>query len=264
MSLLELDHVTRKYQRGGWFGKSETVTALSDVSLSLQQGESLGLIGRSGAGKSTLGRLVLGLEHPDKGAVRYLGKDLRSFNKKDWQDFRRGVQVVFQNALGSVNPRWQVLDIIAEPIRNNIHTTKEQVRTMVYELLELVGLHPRDADKYPHQFSGGQLQRICIARALALKPQLIVLDEAVSSLDMLVQAQILQLLRLLQEETRVSYLFVSHDIRIVSGFCSAVAVMHQGHLTSMIHDLSQAEQSQDPTLRLLADSILPAWPQLAN
>ena len=130
--------------------------------------------------------------------------------------------------------------------------------------MDMVGLNPSDMDKYPHQFSGGQLQRICIARALSVQPRLIVLDEAVSSLDMLIQAQILKLLRNLQQETRVSYLFISHDIRIVAGFCDKVAIMDRGRISSKVKDLSLAKKSNDPVLKQLANSILPAWPRLAN
>lgn len=260
MNLLELDSVTKAYHRGGWFGRGERIEAISGVSLVVPEGGSIGLIGRSGAGKSTLGRMILGLERPDSGAVRYRGQDLQTFSKHDWRQFRHEVQVVFQNALGSVNPRWPVSDIIAEPLRNFELLTEAGLRKRIEELLETVGLEATDADKYPHQFSGGQLQRICIARALSLQPRLIILDEAVSSLDMIIQAQILKLLRDLRASTGVSYLFVSHDIRIVAGFCDTVAVLHQGRITSTVSDLSQAKDSDDPILRQLAAAVLPALP----
>lgn len=264
MNLLEIEKVTRKYYRGGWFSRREEVKALTDISLTVKEGGSVGVIGRSGAGKSTLGRLILGLERPNEGAIRYRGKDLCQFSRQDWRQFRREVQVVFQNSLGSVNPRWQVRDIIAEPIRNSSQWSKNEVFPRVLSLMDMVGLDPLDVDKYPHQFSGGQLQRICIARALSVHPRLIVLDEAVSSLDMLIQAQILKLLRNLQQETGVSYLFISHDIRIVAGFCDEVAIMDRGRISTKVKDLSLAEKSTDPVLRQLANSILPAWPRLAN
>lgn len=261
MNLLELDKVAKIYHRGGWFGRGASVEAVMDVSLAVPEGGSVGLIGRSGAGKSTLGRMILGLERPDRGTIRYRGQELQHFTKQDWKLFRREVQVVFQNALGSVNPRWPVKDIIAEPVRNFTRLAGAGLRARVEELLRLVGLSQTDADKYAHQFSGGQLQRICIARALALQPRMIVLDEAVSSLDMLIQAQILKLLRDLRDETGVSYLFVSHDIRIVAGFCDVVAIMHQGRITSQVTDLSRAGGADDPVLRQLAASVLPAWPK---
>ncbi|BHH85569.1 ABC transporter ATP-binding protein [Desulforhopalus sp. 52FAK] len=264
MNLLEVEKVTRRYYRGGWFSRREEVKALTGISLAVKEGGSVGVIGRSGAGKSTLGRLILGLERPNEGIIRYRGKDLRQFSRQEWREFRGEVQVVFQNALGSVNPRWQVLDIIAEPIRNSKRWPKKDVVPRVLSLMDMVGLDPLDMDKYPHQFSGGQLQRICIARALSVQPRLIVLDEAVSSLDMLIQAQILKLLRDLQQETGVSYLFISHDIRIVAGFCDEVAIMDRGRISSKVNDLSLAEKSSDPVLRQLANSILPAWPRLAN
>lgn len=261
MNLLELDNVTKLYHRGGWFGKGFTVKAVSQASLVVPEGGSVGLIGRSGAGKSTLGRIILGLDRPDSGTVYFQGKDLQTFSGMEWKQFRRQVQVVFQNALGSVNPRWSVMEIIAEPLRNLKENTRLDLQPKVESLLKMVGLDPKDARKYPHQFSGGQLQRICIARALAPQPRLIVLDEAVSSLDMLVQAQILRLLLDLRKNTGVSFLFVSHDIRIVASFCDEVVVMHQGRITSKVNDLSKAMTSDDPILKQLAASILPAWPQ---
>lgn len=261
MSLLELDGVGKSYYRGGWFGKGERIPAVAEVSLTIPEGGSIGLIGRSGAGKSTLGRVILGLEQPDSGTVRYRGKSMQGFDRDDWRQFRREVQVVFQNALGSVNPRWPVKDILAEPQRNFDNLTDSQLRQKIDFLLAMVGLEPGDAGKYPHQFSGGQLQRICIARALALEPRLVILDEAVSSLDMLIQAQALRLLRRLQQQTGVAYLFVSHDIRIVAGFCDQVAVMHQGRISSTVSDLAQAKEAEDPVLRQLANAVLPAWPE---
>ena len=256
-----MENITKIYHRGGWFDKGSRVDALLDINIAVPEGRSIGVIGRSGAGKSTLGRIILGLEKPDKGRVRYRGKDIQGFTGEDWKQFRQEVQVVFQNSLGSVNPRWQVSEIIAEPLLNFKRMSPSNLRGKVVKLLETVGLTPDDADKYPHQFSGGQLQRVCIARSLILEPRLIILDEAVSSLDMLIQAQILKFLRKLQNRTGVSYLFVSHDIRIVTGFCDMVAVLHQGRITSQVASLAQAERADDPILRQLAQSVLPAWPK---
>lgn len=264
MNLLELDGIRKVYHRGGWFGRGARIDALIDVTLAVPEGRSIGVIGRSGAGKSTLGRIILGLEKPDRGTVRYRGRDMKSFTREEWKMFRHEVQVVFQNSLGSVNPRWQVSDIVAEPLLNFEQISPSRLRKRVENLLEMVGLTHDDADKYPHQFSGGQLQRVCMARALALEPRLIILDEAVSSLDMLVQAQILKFLRELQRETGVSYLFVSHDIRIVTGFCDMVAVINHGRITSQVTSLLQAENSDDPILRQLAESVLPAWPKFGT
>ena len=259
--LLELENIYKSYQRGGWFGRGDKVAAVKGVSLTVPEGGRVGLIGRSGAGKSSLCRLLLGLEKADSGIMRYRGTDTRSFDKTDWRRFRGEVQVVFQNALGSVNPRWRAQDILLEPVLNFHRLSDRQQQQKTAELLHLVGLDATDADKYPRQFSGGQLQRICIARALALQPKLVILDEAVSSLDMVIQAEILTLLKRLQVETGVSYLFVSHDIRIVAGFCDSVAVMHQGAVTSQVTDLTEAALSTDPVLSALAQAILPAWPK---
>ncbi|WP_028579637.1 ABC transporter ATP-binding protein [Desulfogranum japonicum] len=264
MKLLELTNVNKTYHRGGWFVQRDNVEALSDVSLTVEEQCSVGVIGRSGAGKSTLGRLILGLERPNGGNIRYRDKDMMDFSRSDWRRFRREVQVVFQNAQGSVNPRWQVFDIIAEPIRNNQRLSTGELEKKIDQLLQMVGLDPQDKRKYAHQFSGGQLQRVCIARALSIEPKLIVLDEAVSSLDMLIQAQILALLRELQRQTHVSYLFISHDIRIVAGFCDKVVVLDGGRVSSHLQDISCAEDSENPVVRELAHAILPAWPQAAG
>lgn len=261
MTLLELENISKSYQRGGWFGRGDKVEAVKGVSLTLPVGGRVGLIGRSGAGKSSLCRLLLGLEKPDSGVMRYRGTDTRTFSKMDWRRFHGEVQVVFQNALGSVNPRWQTRDILLEPLLNYQRLSDRQQHQKTAELLHLVGLDATDADKYPRQFSGGQLQRICIARALALRPKLVVLDEAVSSLDMVIQAEILALLKRLQVAIGVSYLFVSHDIRIVAGFCDSVAVMHQGAVTSRVANLTEATRSTDPVLSALAQAVLPPWPK---
>jgi nickel transport system ATP-binding protein len=263
MSLLQLDQVTRRYRSGGWFGRKETTTVLAGVSLSLQEGKTLGVIGRSGAGKSTLGRLILGLERPDGGEIRFRGLNLATMPRPAWRRFRREVQVVFQNALGSVNPRWPVGHAVSEPLRNCPELTASDIASRVVSLLSRVGLDPQIRDQYPHQMSGGQLQRVCIARALATDPRLIVLDEAVSSLDMASQAQILQLLRKVQDDCGVAYLFISHDIRVVAGFCDMVAVMDRGRITSQLNDLSCAGKSSDPVLQQLLSAILPAWPKKA-
>lgn len=262
MNLLELDRVSKTYTRGGWFNRAEELLVLKGISFSVEAGSSVGIIGRSGAGKSTLGRLILGLERPSSGCIRYRDKDIATFSKQEWQGFRSQVQVVFQNALGSVDPRWAAGDIVAEPLRNSAdRLSKNEEKDRVASLMKMVGLDPDDMKKLPHQFSGGQLQRICIARALSVQPRLIVLDEAVSSLDMLIQAQILELLRDLQQKTGVSYFFVSHDIRIVSGFCDKIVVMDKGAITTEVETVDAAKTSPDPVLHQLTQAILPAWPR---
>lgn len=259
--IIECEQVVKRYRRGSFFQKGEDIVAVSKVSIKVEEGSIVGLIGPSGSGKSTLSRMVLGLEHPEEGHVHFRGKDMHGFGKEDWRSFRRDVQAVFQNALGSINPRFTAGEAIAEPILNFEHLGPGAQKERIEELLTMVGLQSDDMTKLPHQFSGGQLQRICIARALALRPSLIVLDEAVSSLDMITQARILDLLKGIQRETGISYLLITHDIRLVNGFCDKVAVMDEGRITAWFDEPAALSQSDDPTLRSLYDAVLPPLPK---
>jgi len=229
MSVITLDNVTKSYGRGGFFRRQERIPVLRGVSLSLAAGECLGLVGRSGSGKSTLGRIVLGLEGPDTGSISILGQDVTGVRTLP-PAMRRAVQVVFQDAIGSTNPRMTAGEIIAEPLRNFDKLSGSRLKERIAELLEQVGLSPDDAAKLPGRFSGGQLQRICIARALAPSPRVIVLDEAVSSLDMLIQARILDLLDSLRTRLGTAYLFVTHDLRLVRRFCDRAFILSDGTL----------------------------------
>ncbi len=260
MNLLELSGVTKTYRQGGVFGGKGRHLVLDRVSLGLRQGECLGLLGRSGSGKSTLGRIALGLEAPDAGEVRFLGRPVLARTLRGSGFARKDLQVVFQNSLGSVNPRLTAGDIVAEPLDNFERPAPAVRRTRVAELLEMVGLYPADAAKYPHQFSGGQLQRVCIARALAPRPKVVVLDEAVSSLDMLVQSKILDLLAELRRETGASYLFISHDVRVVLRLCDRVAVLHQGAMVESPAGVERIGDFTHPAFLALVDSLLPAAP----
>lgn len=259
MSVVELENITKTYGRGGFFRKQERFTVLDNVSLSLSAGECLGLVGRSGSGKSTLGRIMLGLESPDSGKVRILGRELNARRHMP-MDLRRSVQVVFQDAIGSSNPRMTAGEIIAEPLRNFDGLKGKKLRDRVCELMEQVGISPNDADKLPGRFSGGQLQRICIARALAPSPRVIVLDEAVSSLDMLIQARILDLLDSLRTEHNTAYLFVTHDLRLVRKFCDRAFFMCEGNL----HPFDPAKavsHAGSQALVELFNAILPPMPK---
>lgn len=261
MPILELDHITKSYARGGFFSRSQTVPVLRGVDLVINTGDCVGLIGRSGCGKSTLGRLLLGLEAPDQGEVRILERrtcDSRGRIRLDRKQ-RRAVQVVFQDAIGSVNPRFTAGRIISEPLRNFEHLGGQALKMRVNELLIQVGLDPQDADKYPARFSGGQLQRISIARALAARPQCIILDEAVSSLDMLVQTQILNLLDDLRRRRGVAYLFITHDLRLLRRFCDRALILDQGRLFPFDHRRLD-HQSGPQALQDLVAAMLPAFP----
>jgi len=260
MNLLHVENVRKSYRQGGLFGGGRAAEVLRGVDLELARGECLGLVGRSGCGKSTLGRIVLGLERPDAGRVRFKGRDLRDLARRDWRDFRRSVQVVFQNFTGAVNPRMTAGQIVAEPLRNFEKLAGAALAARVAELLEMVGLTPGDAAKRPAQFSGGQLQRVCIARAMAPRPELLVLDESVSSLDMVVQAQVMDLLSGLRRDQGLSCLFISHDLRVVAKLCTRVAVMRQGVVAQCVRCGPGLPAPTDEGYMELARAILPARP----
>ncbi|QDR79671.1 ATP-binding cassette domain-containing protein [Sporomusa termitida] len=258
--LLALQGVSKHFHGGGIFKQGRRVQANKEISLSLADGECLGLVGESGSGKSTLGRIILGIEKPESGAVFFQGVNLYGPDKAAVRAVRRDLQVVFQDCFSSVNPRLTAGESIAEPLRNFACPGFRDVLLAVGELLELVGLTPGDAAKYPHQFSGGQLQRVCIARAISLRPKLIVLDEAVSSLDVLVQAQILDLLSDLRAERGMSYVFISHDLAAVAHLSDRLAVMYAGEIVERLDNMENLNCLTHPVSRALLAAILPAQP----
>ena len=262
LSLLQVKQVSLSFNSKKLFiGKDQSQKVLNDISFAIEEGPCLGLIGTSGAGKSTLGKVILGIQRPQQGQVLFQGYDIYKADKATQHKIRRDLQVVFQDSYSAVNPRMTAERIISEPLENYRKLTKRELRRTVSELLERVGLSEKDLKKYPHQFSGGQLQRINIARAIALKPKLIVLDESVSSLDMVTQSLILELLSELKDDFGLSYLFITHDIKAAFSISDKIGVLEKGELIELYDSKEQFFSSKHPIVKRLRDSILAEHPR---
>jgi oligopeptide transport system ATP-binding protein len=231
------------------------VRAVDDVSFEIYPGKTLGLVGESGSGKSTTGYCVLELLKPTSGSVRFLGEELTTMKKEDLRRMRREMQIVFQDPYASLNPRMTVGDIVGEPLLVHKVGSRARRRKTVQELLEVVGFNPDFVNRYPHEFSGGQRQRIGIARALALNPRLIVCDEPVSALDVSIQAQILNLLKDLQAEFGLTYLFVAHDLAVVRTMSDDIAVMNKGKIVEAGPAEKVYTQPQDEYTKALLAAV---------
>ena len=259
MPLLEARNLVKTYSRDGAFGSAPPgfgVRAVDDLSLEIEAGETLGLVGESGSGKSTLGRLILRLIKPDSGSVRFDGRDVLAAGARELRALRRHMQIVFQDPFSSLDPRMRVRDIVSEPLE--IHGSNGGDGFSASELMKLVGLDDSALSRYPHEFSGGQRQRISIARALALRPKLIVCDEPVSALDVSVGAQIINLLARLQCEFGIAYLFISHSMPVVRYLATRIAVMHRGKIVEM----GPAEQITSHPSHPYTQQLLAATPEL--
>jgi len=234
------------------------VRAVDDVSFEIREGETLGLVGESGSGKSTAGYCILKLLKPTSGSVRFDGEELTTMPRNELRRMRRDMQIVFQDPYASLNPRMTIGDIVGEPLVVHRIGDRQRRRRTVEELLEVVGFNPDFVNRYPHEFSGGQRQRIGIARALALNPRLIVCDEPVSALDISIQAQILNLLKDLQREFFLSYLFIAHDLAVVKGMSDRIAVMNLGKIVEMgLADEVYTNPQSEYTKALLAAVPVP-------
>jgi oligopeptide/dipeptide ABC transporter ATP-binding protein len=258
-TLLEVANLTKHFKvaRGGFGWSSLLLRAVDSISFTIETGTTLGLVGESGCGKTTTSRLILGLERPTAGAIRFEGSDVLSLTAGQRRRYRRSVQAVFQDPYASLDPRMRVGTIIAEPLVINADLDAAARRRRVAELLDLVGLPERSATLYPHEFSGGQRQRIAIARALALSPKLVVLDEPVSALDVSIRAQILNLLTDLQKRLGVSYLFIAHDLAAVGHMSHTIAVMYLGKMVEWGDAESVALAPKHPYTQALFAAALP-------
>lgn len=251
--LLKLNNVKKHFG----MGKGMVLKAVDDVSLHILKGETFGIVGESGCGKSTLGRTIIGLYDVTEGEVIYDGKNVHEMNAKERFDFHRNMQMIFQDPYASLNPRSTVAEIISEPMEvHHLYKSKEARLNRVYRLLEDVGLSRDHANRYPHEFSGGQRQRIGIARALALDPEFIICDEPISALDVSVQAQVVNLLKKLQEQKGLTYLFIAHDLSMVKQISNRIGVMYLGHLVEM----TESDQLYDNPLHPYTQALLSAIP----
>jgi peptide/nickel transport system ATP-binding protein len=256
--LLEVQQVNLKYPvRTGLFSKTKSwVTAIENLSFDLYKGESLGLVGESGSGKTSLGKVILRVQEADSGKIFYKNKDITKLEGSELRKLRKEIQVVFQDPYGSLNPSLTINSALTEPILvHKLASGKKEAMEKVAFLLESVGIDPALGTRFPHEFSGGQRQRICIARALTVEPEFIVCDEAVSALDVSVQAQVLNLLADLQEKFNLSYLFITHDLSVVRFLCSRVMVMKSGKLEETLPAYDLLEQAKENYTKELIASI---------
>jgi len=261
-ALLKIENLTRYFDISKPFlnrllerDEKQFLTAVADVSFEIKRGETFALVGESGSGKSTIAKMVVGLLGASEGSIEFDGHRMTGTAGTEMRDLRRRFQMIFQDPFASLNPRWRVGDIIAEPIHTFGLLKGADVTNRVGELLDTVGLSAKDAEKFPHEFSGGQRQRIAIARALSSKPEFIVCDEPTSALDVSVQAQILNLMKDLQDEMGLTYLFISHDLSVVRHMASRIGVLYLGRLVEVADGKRLFSEPQHPYTQMLLDAV---------
>ncbi|PJZ02200.1 ABC transporter ATP-binding protein [Bacillus vallismortis] len=254
--LVEVKHLKKIFSdSSGLFKKSKAVRAVDDISFTINRGETFGLVGESGCGKSTTGRMLMKLLEPTEGSILFNGQDITNMNEKDVRNLRKDFQMVFQDPYASLNPRMRVKEIIEEPlIVHGLMTSSERERK-VHQLLDTVGLSRQHGSRFPHEFSGGQRQRIGIARALAVNPKLIIADEAVSALDVSIQSQILNLMKDLQKEFGLTYLFIAHDLSVVDFISDRIGVMYLGKLVEVGDRDSIIQNPKHPYTKALLSAV---------
>lgn len=255
--LLKVLNIKKSYTQKKFLKKSVKIV-LNDVSLSLEQGKCLGIIGESGSGKSTLGRIITGIEKGDSGVVEFEGKNI---HQKENRNVKNDVSVVFQNYVSSVNPKFSVAQIIAEPLIissqvNRSKIDKKKIDEEVKKMIKIVGLSEEFLERFPHELSGGQLQRVCIARAIVTKPKFILLDEAVSSLDVSTQVEILDLLQKLKKEYNLSYVFITHDLLTITYICDSVIFFKDGKIEEKIDDIRNLKNIKKDYSKKLLEAVI--------
>ena len=258
--LLEVNHLGVSFKikndKSLFFAKPQTLKAVKDVSFKLYEGETLGVVGESGCGKSTLARAIIGLVEASEGEILWLGKNLRKQSAKQWKDTRKDIQMIFQDPLASLNPRMNIGEIIAEPLKiYQPHLSAAEVKEKVQAMMLKVGLLPNLINRYPHEFSGGQCQRIGIARALIIEPKMIICDEPVSALDVSIQAQVVNLLKSLQKEMGLSLIFIAHDLAVVKHISDRVLVMYLGNAMELGSDEEVYNNTKHPYTKALMSAV---------
>lgn len=262
-SILKVENLKKSFQiAGGLFQKKQYVNAVIDVSFEIEEGTTFSLVGESGCGKSTTGRLITRLIAPTNGSIVVDGKEVATAKQSELKHLRQTVQMIFQDPYASLNPRMKVKELIGEPLEIHTKLSKAEREKLVLEMLEVVGLNAEHADRYAHEFSGGQRQRLGIARALITKPKLIIADEPVSALDVSIQSQILNLLKQLQQEYKISYLFISHDLSVVEHISHYIGVMYLGSIVEIGRKETIFNEPKHPYTKALIASVPIADPTL--